>query len=81
MMMNCQDLTALVTEYLEGNLNTWRRLQFDLHVAMCPDCRRYLDQMKETTRVLGQAPPVALPPDVESALLELFKDWSASGAK
>jgi hypothetical protein len=27
------------------------------------------------------APRVELPPEVESALLELFEDWNASGAK
>jgi predicted anti-sigma-YlaC factor YlaD len=81
MMLNCHDLTLLVTEYLDGNMGMFRRMQFDIHVAMCPDCRRYLDQMKETTRVLGQVPPVALPPEVEAEMLDLFRAWTVAGTK
>lgn len=81
MMMNCHDLTVLVTEYLEGKLTLWQRMQFDVHVAMCPPCRHFLDQLKETSRVVGHVPPVVLPPEIEAEMLELFEAWTARRAQ
>lgn len=77
MMLTCQQLTDLVTDYLEGRLSLWQRLKFELHVGMCPHCRRFLKQMRQTREVLGHLPPVELPPDLEAELMERFEGWTA----
>lgn len=68
-MMTCQQLTELITDYLEGRLSFWRRLEFHLHVGMCKHCRAYLRQMQETIRALGQLPPEPIPADVKAELM------------
>jgi len=73
--MTCQELSEIVTDYLEGAMPLPDRLQFDRHLAVCPECRRYVEQMKQTVEALGELPPEPIPPAVEAALLAQFRDW------
>jgi anti-sigma factor RsiW len=74
-VMTCAELVEIVTDYLEGAMPPWERLRFELHLAMCPACRRYIQQMKQTIATLGELPSEPIPPDVEKALLERFRGW------
>ncbi|MEW6338547.1 MAG: zf-HC2 domain-containing protein [Acidobacteriota bacterium] len=74
-MPTCRDVTALVTDYVEGRMGAWDRLRFQLHLGMCRHCREYVRQMKVTARLLGAAPPSPPPPEVEAELIERFRDW------
>ena len=40
-------------DYLEGDLKLLTHIQFTIHLAMCPDCRRYLRMYKDSI-ALGQ---------------------------
>jgi anti-sigma factor RsiW len=42
----------LVTDYLDGALDEARRDRFEAHLEECPDCARYLEQMRLTLRLL-----------------------------
>ncbi len=74
-MLNCQQITELVTDYVEGRLSLGRRLAFQLHLGMCRDCRRYLRQMRATAKALGRLPPEPVPADVKQQLMARFKNW------
>ncbi len=74
-MLTCQQLTELVTDYLEGRMSLLDRLRFQLHLGLCRHCRAYLDQMRQTLRLLGTLPPEQIPPEVRDALLERFRHW------
>ncbi len=41
-MLSCQDITEIVTGYLEGRMRFGTRLKFQMHRGMCKHCRRYL---------------------------------------
>lgn len=73
-MLTCQQLTELITEYLEGRMSLWRRAQFQMHLGMCRHCRAYLKQMKVTTQTLGRLPSAPIPPDIKAELLRRFRD-------
>lgn len=75
-MLTCQQLTELITEYLEGRMPFWRRVQFHMHLGMCRHCRAYLHQMKLTTAALGALPPVQMPEDVKAELLRRFRSMA-----
>lgn len=53
-MLKCRDILEQADAYLVGNLNSWQRLQFRLHLALCSNCRRYLRQLKLTQQVSQQ---------------------------
>jgi predicted anti-sigma-YlaC factor YlaD len=76
-MLSCQQLTELVTDYLEGRMSLGKRLSFRLHLMMCSRCRAYLRQMKETIRVLGHLPEATMPADVEEQMRRLFRNWAS----
>ena len=54
--LSCQELVELVTDYLEGALDVGDQTRaFDAHIAGCPDCTRYLQQLELTIRDHGHA--------------------------
>lgn len=70
LLLNCQDTTALLTDYLEGALPLLRRIQVSAHLAMCPPCRAFLDSLRQVPQRLGRvlAPEPAPRPALEGAL-------------
>jgi len=71
-MMKCRDISELLTDYLEGKMSLGERMRFQMHVAVCPPCKRYLQQMKLTVQTLGEVPPLDIPSDVEGELMACF---------
>jgi anti-sigma factor RsiW len=71
----CQELVELVTDYLDGSLDAETAGLFEEHVALCPGCATYLDQMKETASLLGQIPVETLSEEAQTALLDTFRDF------
>ena len=74
--MPCRELVELVTEYLEGGLSARDRARFEAHIAGCEYCETYLEQIRETIRVLGRLPEESLSPEARSALLDAFRSWT-----
>lgn len=73
--LTCQELVELVTEYVEGTLPPTELGRFEGHLADCPHCRVYLDQMRQTIRTLGRLPEESVPPGVLDELLRYFRSW------
>jgi predicted anti-sigma-YlaC factor YlaD len=74
-MVTCREVLDLVTEYLEDGLPPRERVRFERHVAICPPCRGYIGQMRETLRVAGTLREEELSPDTRNALLDAFRNW------
>ncbi len=72
------ELTELVTEYLEGSLPPPDRARFEGHVAVCDGCTAYLEEMRQTIRLVGSLSEEAIPTDARDALLQAFRGWKAS---
>ena len=77
-MPTCQQITELITEYLEGQLSLGQRMSFVLHIGMCRHCRGYLRQVRVTVHALGRMPRAPLPPHVRDELLDQFRSWAHS---
>ena len=74
-MLTCKQITELVTEYADGSLSLGDRIRFQLHIGMCRNCRRYVAQVRTTTKALHRLPPPEIPPELESELMRRFEDW------
>lgn len=72
--LSCQELVELVTDYLEGTLESRDRRRIDEHLEQCEGCARYVEQMRETLRLLGTVPVDTLSPEARSTLLDAFRD-------
>jgi anti-sigma factor RsiW len=79
--LTCQQFVELVTDYLEDQLQPHVRRRFETHVAGCPGCARYLDQVRATQRMLGRIELDSLSSTSRAQLMTAFRDWrSASPA-
>ena len=72
-MLNCKEISERASEFIDGNLPWYERLEVRLHLMMCRFCREYVRQMAlvvRSLRRLGKFEPAAEPdPD----LLALFR--------
>ena len=83
-MITCADITRTATEYLEGSFTFVERVKFQLHLGMCPGCRTYLKQMKQTVETLGHLPERPEDGDegavheraVHDRVMDKFRTWA-----
>jgi anti-sigma factor RsiW len=73
--LTCQELVELVTDYFEGALPARDRARFERHIAGCPHCSTYLEQMRITILTLGRLPAESVSPTAREALLDAFQEW------
>jgi anti-sigma factor RsiW len=69
----CRQAVALVTDYLEDVLPRRQRRRFESHLAGCPNCSRYLEQIRITIDVVGHVDPDELDPEVKDDLIDLYR--------
>ena len=65
----------LVTAYLDDALTEHERDSLEAHLADCPHCGVYLDQMRRTISELGDLPPERLSEAARGELLAAFRTW------
>jgi anti-sigma factor RsiW len=75
--LSCQELVELVTNYLEGTLPSADNLELERHLETCDGCRRYVEQMRTTIALTGEARSLDLAPEAEETLLAAFRDWKS----
>lgn len=52
----CRAVAARATDYLEGALGPATRVRLEAHLAACPGCRHFVNQLRLTVRLLGLLP-------------------------
>jgi anti-sigma factor RsiW len=73
--LTCRELVEIVTDYVEDVMPDADRRRFDDHLAVCPGCRNYVDQMRATIRSVGSLQEDMVPPKTRADLLAAFRDW------
>ena len=73
--LNCNDVVELVTDYLEGALDPHTAAKVARHLADCPGCNRYVEQIRFTVATLGRLPAATLSADAQQRLLAAFRDF------
>lgn len=73
--LSCQQVVELVTDYLEGRLSRRDRRRFERHLRACDGCTNYLEQMRETLRVLGRLEERHISKRAQQELLDAFRDF------
>jgi predicted anti-sigma-YlaC factor YlaD len=73
--LTCQEVVELVNDYLSATMAAADRVRFAEHLAECPACTSYLEQMKTTIELTGQVREDELSDDVKRDLLEAFRRW------
>jgi len=72
-MLTCGQVEDFLLDYFEGDLPRGQRLIFELHLAMCRECRDYLTAYRKTVE-LGKAafprPDAPVPDEVPEDLVQ-----------
>ena len=50
-MLKCHDVVDQSSDYIDGELSFWRKWQIRLHIFMCVNCRRMIQQLTLTKKV------------------------------
>ena len=66
-----------MSDYLDGRLAEPDVRRLEAHLAECPHCTEYLDQLRLTIDALGHAEPAALDDDALVDLVDLYRRWQA----
>jgi predicted anti-sigma-YlaC factor YlaD len=73
--ISCREVVEIVTEYLDGALAPDVVAKLEEHLAACPPCRLYIEQIRQTARVAAAAEAeLERHPDRE-ALLATFREF------
>jgi anti-sigma factor RsiW len=67
--VTCREFADFMMDYLSGELLSESRAEFDHHMSVCSNCRRYLASYRETVK-LGQRAFEDVDADVPSQVPE-----------
>lgn len=56
-MLKCSEIVAQASDYLEKELPFSHRLQYQAHLLMCSNCRRFSRQFSAAVTMIRQLPP------------------------
>lgn len=71
--MTCREFAAYMMDYRSGELSPQSRAEFERHLGICDNCRKYLTSYEETVKLGKRAfedEDTALPADVPEELVE-----------
>jgi anti-sigma factor RsiW len=71
----CIEVVELVSDYLDDELDPETRRRGEEHLALCPPCRIYVEQVRETVEALGELPDGALPEEAVAELEAAFREF------
>jgi len=72
--MDCDQLVELVTDYLDGALEPATVAAFEAHLTECEGCEVYLQQIRDTSVLVGRVTPGHLSESTRAGLLAAFRD-------
>lgn len=75
--MACRRAVETVTAYLEGALSSRDHARLEAHLADCPHCTTYVEQIRTAIAVSGSIEPDSLSAEAQEALVGVFRAWAA----
>ena len=72
--MNCRELVECITDYLERRLRSEETQRLEDHLADCPGCRTYLEQMRGLIHAAGKLEERDISTEAKAELLGIFRD-------
>jgi Putative zinc-finger len=70
----CQEVVALVTDYLERALPAGETSLFERHIDFCDGCIIYVERMRTTVATVGRVTEEDMLPETRERLLTAFRE-------
>jgi predicted anti-sigma-YlaC factor YlaD len=71
----CAQIVEMVTDYLEGVMSAEQQRLVDEHLADCPPCTQYFEQIRTTIDLVGSVEESALSADAWEKLRTAFRQF------
>ncbi|HET9421427.1 MAG TPA: zf-HC2 domain-containing protein [Nocardioides sp.] len=72
-LTECAAVVELVTAYIEGELSAIRAAEVEAHLALCPGCTAYFEQVHQTIAGVRSLEADDLPAPLRDDLMEAFR--------
>ena len=66
----CEEVDDLLSEYLDGELDVRDAVEIEVHLATCPGCARFAEELAATVAALHRLPRVGQVEDDGGAPIE-----------
>ena len=53
-MLSCKDITEKANQYLDKEVSLFTRVEMKIHMFICDNCKRYVEQLRTTIAALGK---------------------------
>jgi predicted anti-sigma-YlaC factor YlaD len=73
MLITCQEVVEVVTDYLEGRMSPEDVAIFEAHLELCDGCRWYVEQMRITIATVGRIDEADVPVEMRESLMAAFR--------
>ena len=67
-MITCKKLLAELSNYLDDEMDSALRLEFEFHLKACPECWVICDTTRMTIQIFRGNEPYPMPEDVKARL-------------
>jgi anti-sigma factor RsiW len=80
--MKCEDMLALLNEYVDGEIDPGVCIEFEKHLAGCNPCHIVVDNIRQTITLYKNGQPVDLPSECRERLhAVLRRRWKETHPK
>ncbi|HAM72500.1 MAG TPA: hypothetical protein DCM86_12735 [Verrucomicrobiales bacterium] len=78
--MKCDELLALLNDYIDGPVDPGICAEFERHLAGCNPCQVVVDNIRKTITLYREGQPVTLPAEFQIRLREALRQrWKQTG--
>jgi anti-sigma factor RsiW len=79
--ISCREVVEIVTEYLDGALAPDVVAKLEVHLAACPPCQVYVEQIRQTAHVAAAAEAELEQHPDRDALLATFREFRRAASQ
>lgn len=66
--MNCKEVMQLLSEFIDGELDSCHCEEITAHIEQCPQCRVFFSSFKNTVKLCRECLKTEIPEDTRSRL-------------
>ena len=71
--MKCEEMLALLNEYVDGTIDPGICNEFEKHMAGCNPCQVVVDNIRKTITLYKEGQPYELPPEFRARLHDCLR--------
>lgn len=73
--LTCQELTEVLTDYLEGAMSRADAARLEAHLGECEGCVNYVSQMRQTIHAVRELRAAEVEATAPDEVLDAFRSW------